>query len=84
MTAAKDEETLHRTKPGQRPVEESVGGAKGEGGGLVFFARRLTSSVLSPHPVSSSQVVLAKFDGGAGGRRQGKSCEKIAQAIAID
>ena len=66
MTAAKDKETLDRTKPRQRHVEESVGGAKGEGGGLVFFSRRLTSSVLSPHPVSSSQVVLAKFDQGGG------------------
>ena len=40
MTAAKDEETLHRTKPGQRPVEESVGDAKGEEGGLIFFCKK--------------------------------------------
>ena len=64
MTAAKDEETLHRTKPGQRPVEESVGGAKGEGGGLVFLQEG------SPHPVSFLQAVLAKFDQGGGGMKK--------------
>ena len=53
-----------------------LGWAKGEGGGFVFCASRLTSSFL----ILAGGVGHACFRGGGGGRRwQGESCEVIAR-----